>query len=127
MEFSKIIFGCIFILMAVVMLKQLNKQYALFVLCISNLMILCIAIGVLLPVIDYIRTLPQNAKTGEFVIIMLKCTGIALMSAFASELCRDCEEASLGSKIELFGKCTMLSYCLPLIKTVFEYAIQFIS
>jgi stage III sporulation protein AD len=127
MEFYKIILAGIFVLLVTVMLRQLNKEYALFVSCISNLMLVCSAVGVLLPLIEYIRTLPQNAKTGQFVVIMLKCTGIALTSAFAGELCRDCGEGSLGSKIELLGKCTMLSYSLPLIKTVFEYALQFVS
>ena len=52
---------------------------------------------------------------------MFKSAGICLLCSVSAEICRDCNEASLASKIEFAGKCTILTYCLPLIKTVFDY------
>ena len=53
--------------------------------------------------------------------------GIGLLCSAGAEICRDFGEGSLASKIEFAGKCTLLAYCLPLIKTVFEYASSFVN
>ncbi len=127
MEFSKIIFFAIFSAIIAIVLRRMKEEYALFVSCFAGIIIITISLSILVPIVDYIRLLSSRTNVGNFSVIMLKCTGIALLCNFAGELCSDCGEKSLGAKIELFGKCTMLSYALPLIKSVFDYALQFIS
>jgi stage III sporulation protein AD len=43
----------------------------------------------------------------------------------ASEICKDCGEGAIGTKIELAGKCVLIAYALPLIGEVLEFASSF--
>ncbi len=128
MSIYKLVISGICGLIFIVLMKNVKEEYALFTLLFTDLCLMASAIIFLQPVAEYIKS--TESLFGDqkgFCEILFKCTGIGLLCSFASELCRDCNQGSLGSKIELLGKCGMICYCLPLIKKVFEYAVVFIS
>lgn len=111
-----------------VLMRKIKEEYALFTVIVMNISLMSCAVILLSPVFEYIKSLESASPyVGGFAGLLFKCTGIGLLCAFASELCRDCCENSLGTKIELLGKCCITAFCLPMIKTVFEYAIDFLS
>lgn len=128
MSIYKVVMCAVCGLVFTVLLRRIKEEYALFTVIVMNISLMSCAVIMLSPVFEYIKSL-ENAtpSVGGFAKLLFKCTGIGLLCAFASELCRDCSENSLGTKIELFGKCCMIAFCLPMIKTVFEYAIDFLS
>jgi len=124
MDIIKIIYLGLAGLIMLILTRRLSAEYALISSCILCLSITVLSVSILSPVLDYIRTLTQNETYGRLCTLMLKCAGICLLCTFACELCRDCGESALASKLELAGKCTLLAYCLPLLKQVFGYAIE---
>ena len=93
-------------------------------------MVLRIATGVLLllfgamllqPVLEYLE---QLAEAGDFqqayLLPILKCTGIGIITQVASSVCKDAGEGSVASMIELCGCIAALFLSLPLFTAVLE-------
>ncbi len=127
MDITKLITLCFFGLIIIILTKKFNTDCAFYISCIMCISITVFSLAVLIPVFDYIKELEGNMMYGDFSMILFKSAGICFLCSVASEMCRDCGEATLASKIELAGKCTLITFSLPLIKTVFEYAKTFIS
>lgn len=127
MDLVRVISIALSSLIIIVLLRRINGDYALFASCVINISICVFSFGVLLPVFTFIRETGGSSGQGELYTVMLKSAGICMLTALASELCRDLGENSLSQKIEFAGKCTLIAFCLPLIQRVFENALSFIS
>ncbi len=127
MDIVKLVSIAVFGLIIVVLVKKLNSDCAMYVSCALSVFITVFSIGILVPVFDYVKELEKTVAYGSFAGILFKSAGICLLCSTASELCRDAGEGTTASKIEMAGKCTLITFSLPLIKTVFEYAKTFIS
>ena len=126
MDITKIVALSLFGLFAIVLVKRFNADSAFGISCLLGVCITVFSIGVLLPVFDYVKELEEGMQFKGCSQILFKSAGVCLLCSCASEMCRDCGENSLGSKIELAGKCTLTAFSLPLIKTVFDYAKTFV-
>lgn len=127
MDILKIISIALSAIIIIILVRKINGDYALFISCVINIFICIFSFGILIPVFDYVKELHQSTHHGGLYSIILKSTGICMLSSLASELCRDLGEASIAEKIEFAGKCTITAFCLPLIQKVFENAMSFIS
>lgn len=78
------------------------------------------ALSAAVPGIEYITSLFQSSGFGEYAEIMLKAIGIGLTVQTTSDICRDCGENAIASKLELAGKAELLLIAVPLIKYILE-------
>ena len=83
-------------------------------------------------VIDKLGNIVQLLKTvaskieinNGFLDILLKITGIAILSEIAISLCKDAGESSLANKIEIGTKVIIISFSLPIISSLLELVIK---
>lgn len=54
--------------------------------------------------------------------LMLKALGIAFISKFCSDVCRDCGEGTLASGVESVGRIAIVSLCIPIVAEILKYA-----
>ena len=127
MDITKVVSIAVCSLFIIILTKKINSDHAFLISCFVSTSICLFSFGILVPVLEFINELGFTKETSDMCTIMLKSAGICLLCSAACDLCRDCNENSLASKIEFAGKCTLLTYCLPLIKTVFAYAKSFVS
>ena len=114
-------------LITIVVIRRIKEEYALFISLFICIFLMLASVRFIQPVFEYIRSLSSlSENTTYYISLMIKCSSCAMLCSFASELCRDCGEISLGTKIELCGKCIIISLSLPLIKTVFDYVTKLI-
>ena len=81
------------------------------------------AIVILITIFPYLKTAINmlkdiSGKTGldnSQIGLVLKVVGIAYISQFASELCRDAGENAVATKIELAGKVIIMTLSMPVI------------
>ena len=66
----------------------------------------------------------QNA---EYVSILLKAVGIAILAQITAEICRDCGEGAAASGVELAAKLEISALCLPLIDTIISSALKILE
>lgn len=127
MEYLKIMGFAITGLVAVVLLKRVKEEYALFVSLLTGLALTLTAISLLEPVLEYIGVFADMPQTKSYASIIFKSAGIAIITTVASDLCKDCGESALGNKLELCGKALIVSMALPLIKTVFDSCLSLLE
>ena len=127
MDITKIISLSLFGLFTIVVVKRFNADSAFGISCLLGACITVFSLSVLFPVFEYVRQLEESMEYKGCAQILFKSAGVCLLCSCACEMCRDCGENSLGSKIELAGKCTLTAFSLPLIKAVFDYAKEFVA
>lgn len=112
---------------AAVILKRFSDPIAPLVSTAAAVMIVSAAIVSLTPVIDFIKELEGGQGYDSYYSVMLKGLGIAVLSESASDICRDCGEASIASKVELAAKVSMLILSLPLLNTLVSLSKEMMS
>lgn len=77
-----------------------------------------VAVGMCLPTIretaDILRQMLRQTGTASLTAIF-RATGIALISEFAAQLCRDAGESALAGRAELAGKAAMAAIAAPML------------
>ena len=70
---------------------------------------------------DMLSVVGESVALSAFSL-MLKALGIAFVSKFCSDICRDCGEATLASGVESVGKIAIISLCIPVVAEILGYA-----
>ncbi|MEE0980647.1 MAG: stage III sporulation AC/AD family protein [Acutalibacteraceae bacterium] len=65
----------------------------------------------------------SGAVQEEYVLLLLKVLGVALITKFAIDICNDSGNSALGTAVSLAGKAVILIMCFPLLSTVVELAV----
>lgn len=99
--------------------------------------ILSLAIGVIAltfvinavskPISEINERLSVSGVKTEYLGVALKAVGIAYITDFVSDACRDAGMTSVASKAELVGKAAIFTLSVPLMMSVLETAIGFIK
>ncbi len=80
------------------------------------------------PQIDKMRQIFQKSgNIASYFTVAVKALGIAYITGFAADVCRDFGQSALASKAELAGKCSIFILCVPLISAVLDAAIGFLK
>ena len=125
MDIVKIIGVGLIALIIIIILKQYKPEFSVYVSIIAGIIILSMVIGKLSSVINILLNLSNRAGTGsEFLKILLKITGIAILTEFAVSICKDSGETSIASKIDLGGKIIVISISIPIITALLELLIS---
>ena len=85
------------------------------------------AIDRLAPAITYLSGLGERAGVTSYLQILLRALGIALLTQYAAEICRECGESAAAGGVELAGKIEILLLCLPLIDEILSVAGNLLS
>ena len=56
----------------------------------------------------------------EFIALLIKITGIAILTEFAVSICKDSGETAVASKIDMGGKVIMVSMSIPILAGLLE-------
>lgn len=115
-------------LFLVQLLKQYKPDYAIAVKIVAILLV----VGLLLPDVTSIMNSAQGlineADMGSgYITIILKSLGISVVAQIASDMCRDSNELSLASVIELAGKTAILILAMPVLKGLLSVAMGMIE
>ena len=99
MEILKIV-GIGFITLFIsIMLKDINREYSLYAVILGTSLILFISFESLKNIIYFIQNIGKNFQS-DYIKILLKMTGIAILTEYAVSLCKDSGENAIASKSE---------------------------
>ena len=112
-------------LIIVVILKQYKPEYAIYVSIIAGILILFLAMQKLGGVINLLQSISEKTYINKsFLGILLKITGIAILTEFATSICSDTGESAIASKIEMGSKIIIIALSLPIITSLLELIIE---
>ncbi len=113
---------------ATLFIKKYAPEYAMLTAVVSGSVILILLLVSFSGVIDDIESIFAQAKLDDGILkTVLKGLGVCYLTNFATDVCRDFGQTSLGSKVELAGKVTVVLLTLPLIKMIIKTAVELIG
>lgn len=125
MEIVKIIGVGLVALILIIILKQYKPEFTIYASIIAGAIILLMVMDKLYSIINLLANISQKAGIGnEFLKIILKITGIAILTEFAVSICKDSGESAIASKIDLGGKIIIISISIPIITALLELVIS---
>ena len=121
MDIIKII-GIGFVTLIITMLlKQYKKEFAIFPVLIGGSIIIFLSIDTLKSIVDFINELSNYSNYNKnFIGLLLKITGISILTEYAVSICKDTGESSIANKIDFGGKVIVISLSIPVISTALE-------
>jgi stage III sporulation protein AD len=70
-------------------------------------------------IFEVIKTSAENANINtSYILIVLKCTGIACVSAICSDTCRDMGQVALARELELAARIAIILTAIPAINAL---------
>ena len=121
MDIVKIIGIGLIALIIIIILRQYKPEFAIYASIIAGVLILLLSISNISGVINLLNDISNRANiNSEFLGIILKITGIAILTEFAVSICQDSGEKSIANKIDIGGKVIIITISLPIISTLLE-------
>ena len=112
-------------LVIIVILKQYRPEYAIYVSIIAGVLILFLAMQKISGVINLLQSISEKTYINKnFLGILLKITGIAILTEFAVSICSDAGEKAIASKIEIGSKIIIISMSVPIISSLLEIILK---
>ena len=112
-------------LIIIIIIKQYRPEFAIYISIIAGILILVISLQRMGVVVNMIQNISDKAGiNGEFLSILLKITGIAILTEFAVSVCKDSGESAIASKIEMGSRVIIISMSIPIISSLLELMIS---
>ena len=113
------IVGCLFALL----LKKYVPELSLSAVIVTDLAVLAVSFGVCSRIVDAVWTIARDAGVSSIYLApVIKCVGIGLVTDLAAQVCRDAQQGSIASVVELCGTFCALYISLPLIESLLSVA-----
>ena len=110
---------------AAVSIKKYSPEIALVISIATGVLLLLGFVAEFSVVKVYLDTLTGAASLAtEEIRILLRITGITIVTRVAAELCRDAGENAVAVKLELLGAVVCVVMSLPLFTEVFRLALS---
>ena len=108
--------------MLILMLRELRPAFIPPVRLAASLVLVSAALLLYIPVLSRVRTLFVETGAGEYLDVVLRALGIALICELTAIFCRDLGENTLAQGVQMFGKLEILVLSLPLVDQILEIA-----
>ena len=106
-------------------LRAAHKAAGAAVALAAGVMLVFFAATQLAPAVEALQSLAQRAGIGaDTAALLLKLTGMAYVTEFAVQACRDAGEEGLAEKAALCGKMLLFAQTLPLIVEIGELTLS---
>ncbi|HWR55571.1 MAG TPA: stage III sporulation protein AD [Negativicutes bacterium] len=121
MEIMQIIGLGIVVTILILVIRQQRPEFALLLSLGLSVMIFLLVAGKISLILDLFNDLANRANVNQLYLnTVLKIIGIAYISEFGAQICRDAGESAVAGKIELAGKILILVLAVPIIAVVLD-------
>lgn len=125
MDIVKIIGVGLISLIIIIILKQYKPDFAIYVSILAGAIIILLVMDKLSSIVSLLTSIQNKSNTNnQFLVILLKITGIAFLTEYASSICNDAGESAISTKIDLGGKILIIALSIPIIQALLELIIK---
>ena len=125
MDVIKIIGIGLISLIIIIIVRQYKPEFTLYVSLLAGALILVFVMDKIGGIIDLLTSLSnKTAINNEFIILLIKITGIAFLTEFAVSICKDTGESAIANKVDMGGKVIIVSMSIPIISSLLETIVQ---
>lgn len=109
----------------ITIIKQYKPEYTVYVSLVAGMLIILLVVDKLTGIVNLLKALSEKASINrEFLEILLKITGISILTEFAVSVCKDLGESAIANKVDLGGKIIIVSISIPIISNLLENVIE---
>lgn len=121
MDILKIIGIGFITLILTIVLKEYKREYAIYSILIGGAIIILFSMDTISSIISFINEISNKSEYNNKIIsLLLKITGISILTEYAVSICKDAGESSIANKIDFGGKIIVISLSIPVISTTLE-------
>ena len=125
MDIIKILGIGLISLAIIIIIKQYKPEFAVYISLMAGAIIILLIMDKLSGIVNLLTSLSDKAGINkEFLGILLKITGISILTEFAVSICKDLGESSIANKVDLGGKIVIISVSIPIISSLLENVIE---
>ena len=125
MEIIKIIGIGLIALIIIILLKQYKPEFVIYISLLTGVLILLLLMDQLTGIVNLIQSIAGKANiNSQFLTLLIKITGIAILTEFAVSICKDSGEGAIASKIEIGTKIIIISMSIPIISSLLEIILK---
>lgn len=125
MDIIKIIGVGLISLIIIIIVRQYKPEFTLYVSLLAGALILVFIMDKISGIIDLLTTLSNKTViNNEFLVLLIKITGIAFLTEFAVSICKDSGESAIASKVDMGGKVIIVSMSIPIISSLLETVVE---
>ena len=105
---------------ATVAVRAIRPDFAVFVGVASATVLLGAAVSAVAPVLGFVNEISGESGFSVYMTTILKSLGICVLAQIVADICRDCGEGAVASRVEFCAKCAILLLGLPVVKSLVE-------
>lgn len=105
--------------------KNTKPEYGIYMGLAGVMVIATFSLVRLSEIIDSINVIKQYTGTGQYMLLIIKVTGITYVSELASDICKEAGYGTIAGQILIFGKLSVVALCIPVFETLFKIIIDF--
>ncbi len=125
MDIIKIIGIGLVAVIIIVILKQYRPEFAMYVSIGAGILIFALIATKLSGIIDVLKSIANKSSiNSKFLVLLIKITGIAILTEFTVSLCKDSGESAIANKVDLGGKVIIMSMSIPIMSSLLETIIN---
>ncbi len=125
MDIVKIIGVGFIAVIIIIILKQYKPEFAVYVSIATGVIILLMLVGQISGILDLLRDISSKTSINSgFLKILIKITGIAILTEFAVSICKDSGESAIASKVDIGGKVIIVALSMPIVQSLLETVIR---
>lgn len=96
-------------------------QYSIYIVFATGLLLVFLSLDGLFYLLDFVSEVNAYLQdNAAYVKLLLKMVGIAYVSEFTCDLCKDCGYQTLATQVQTAGKLAILVSALPMLKSLME-------
>lgn len=125
MEIAQVVGLAIVAVVVLLVIRRDRPEIAVMLSVVVGLVIFFMVAQRLAAVIDFLRDLAARARVDSLYLnTILKIVGIAYIAEIGAQVCRDAQETSVASKVELAGKVLILVLAMPIVMAILEAVLR---
>lgn len=102
--------------------RLLRPELSSLAAAVAGVIMLAYTVSAVAPFVAFVKEAATYNGAESYFVLMVKALAISFCCKLASEICRDCGEASIASRIELAGKASIVLISLPVVRQLFDIA-----
>ncbi len=106
----------------IAVIKPLRPEISSIAAAISGVLIFVYIINGITPFVEFIKGAAASTGAESYFTLMIKALAVSLCCRMSADICRDCGENAIASRVELAGKAGIVIISLPVVQQLFNIA-----
>lgn len=121
MDIIKIVIIGIAGAMLSIIIKSYKPEFSIHIVLSTVLILFLLVISKLEIILDFFNSISAQANISKIYFpVIIKILGIAYISDFTAQICKDAGEGAIASKVEFAGKVIIMYLALPVFLSIID-------